>query len=217
MAAYFEEERPHLQPLPESLFPCFQEARRSVHRDSYVEVEKAFYETPPELIGRQVWVRWDSRCVRIFNERMEQVAMHTRIEAGKFSRSLGAGGLSAPVQSSWRYWINRAAVLGESCGQWAQQAFNSRGPESLRAIMGLCQLIKKHSAVALNTACAKAIKGGTYRLKDVRRLMGEQPEQTAFGFAETHPLIRDLSIYSEFINQYQYQQNDDDQHYKTTF
>jgi transposase len=214
VATCFEEERPHLQPLPESLFPCFQEARRSVHRDSYVEVEKAFYETPPELIGRQVWVRWDSRCVRIFNERMEQVAMHTRIEAGKFSRSLGACGLSAPVQSSCRYWINRAAVLGESCGQWAQQAFNGRGPESLRAIMGLCQLIKKHSAVALNTACAKAIKSGTYRLKDVRRLMGEQPEQTAFGFAESHPLIRDLSIYSEFINQYQ--QDNDDQYYKTT-
>ncbi len=27
----------------------------------------------------------DARYVRIFNERMEQVAMHTRIEAGKFS------------------------------------------------------------------------------------------------------------------------------------
>ena len=54
-------ERPHLQPLPASLFPCFQEARRSVHRDRYVEVEKAFYEAPPELIGHEVWVRWDSK------------------------------------------------------------------------------------------------------------------------------------------------------------
>ena len=53
VAACFEEERPHLQPLPQSLFPCFQEARRSVHRDSYVEVERAFYEAPPELIGRE--------------------------------------------------------------------------------------------------------------------------------------------------------------------
>src|SRR6516162_9239336 len=26
VAACFEEERPHLQPLPQSLFPCFQEA-----------------------------------------------------------------------------------------------------------------------------------------------------------------------------------------------
>ncbi len=49
VAACFEEERPHLQPLPSSLFPCFQEARRSVHRDSYVEVEKALYETPDDM------------------------------------------------------------------------------------------------------------------------------------------------------------------------
>jgi hypothetical protein len=57
VSACFEEERPDLQPLPASLFPCFQEGRRTVHRDSYVGVEKAFYETPPEYIGREVWVR----------------------------------------------------------------------------------------------------------------------------------------------------------------
>jgi transposase len=38
VAARFEEERPHLQPLPASLFPCYQEARRNVSRDSFVEV-----------------------------------------------------------------------------------------------------------------------------------------------------------------------------------
>ena len=200
VAACFEEERPHLQPLPVSLFPCFQEARRSVHRDSYVEVEKAFYEAPPELIGREVWVRWDSRCVRIFNERMEQVGIHTRVEAGKFSRTLGAGGFSLPVLSSCRYWVSRAAVLGQPCGQSAQRVLDARGPESLRAVMGLCQLIKKHSPAVLNAACAKALHSGTYRLKDLRRLMGEQCEQTAFGFAQSHPLIRDLKTYSDFVN-----------------
>ena len=209
VAACFEEERLHLQPLPPSLFPCFQEGRRSVHRDSYVEVEKAFYEAPPELIGREVWVRWDSRCVKIFNERMEQVGMHTRQEPGKFSHSLGAGGFSAPVLSSCRYWVNRAAVLGEQCGQWAQSALDARGPESLRSIMGLCDLIKKHSGAVLNAACAKALKAGTHRLKDLRRLIGEQSEQTAFGFAESHPLIRDLKTYSDFIHHHQQYQNDD--------
>jgi len=209
VAACFEEERPHLQPLPASLFPCFQEGRRSVHRDSYVEVEKAFYEAPPELIGREVWVRWDSRCVKIFNERMEQVGMHTRREPGKFSHSLGAGGFSAPVLSSCRYWVNRAAVLGEQCGQWAQSALDARGPESLRSIMGLCSLIKKHSGAVLNAACTKALKCGTHRLKDIRRLIGEQSEQTAFSFVQSHPLIRDLKTYSDFINHHQPYHNDD--------
>jgi transposase len=200
--ACFEEERPHLQALPNSLFPSYQEARRNVHRDSYVEVARAFYEVPAELIGHQVWVRWDSRCVRIFNERMEQVQMHTRIEPGRFSRTLGVGGLHAPVLSSCRYWISRAAVLGEECGLWAQAVFDARGTESLRSIMALCGLIKRHSASALNTACAKALKSGSHRFKDLRRLIGQQAEQRSFGFAENHPLIRDLTIYSNFISQF---------------
>jgi hypothetical protein len=136
-----------------------------------------------------------ARCRKISlgrSERMEQVGMHIRQEPGKFSHSLGAGGFSAPVLSSCRYWVNRAAVLGEQCGQWAQSALDVRGPESLRSIMGLCNLIKKHSGAVLNAACAKALKAGTHRLKDVRRLIGEQSEQTAFSFAQSHPLIRDL-------------------------
>ena len=203
VAACFQEERPHLQPLPASLFPCYQEAQRHVHRDSYVEVERAFYEVPPELIGHQVGGRWDSRCVRVFNERLEQVALHTRLEAGKFSRTLGAAGLNGPVLSSCRYWVSRAAVLGEPCGQWAQGALDRRGPEALRSIMGLCSLIKTHSASVLNAACTKALQSGTYRLKDLRRLIGEQTEQTTFGFAQSHPLIRDLKTYADFMNHHQ--------------
>lgn len=136
-----------------------------MHRDSYVEVAKAFYEAPPELIGRQVWVRWDSRCVRIFNDRMEQVRMHARIDPGRFSRNLGAGGFAAPVMASCRHWINHAAVIGEQCGQWAQAAFDARGPESLRSIMALCNLIKAHSSSVIDTACGKALRIGSHRFK----------------------------------------------------
>jgi hypothetical protein len=68
--------------------------------------------------------------------------------------------------------------------------------------MGLCGLIKHHSASAINTACLKALKAGTYRFKDLRRLIGQQTEQKIFGFADNHPLIRDLTVYSNFINQF---------------
>ena len=197
--ARFEEERPRLQALPASLFACYQEARRTVSRDSFVEVQRAFYEAPPEYIGRQVWVRWDGRCVRLFNDRLEQVQMHTRIEAGKFSRILGAQGLSAPVLRSCRWWIERASMFGEHCAKWAQSAMDARGPEALRAIMGLCDLGKKHTAASVDAACRKALAAGTRRLRDVRQLIGEKSEQSRFAFAESHPLIRDLKTYSEFI------------------
>jgi hypothetical protein len=200
VAACFEVERPHLQPLPPSLFPAYQEARRSVHQDGYVAVAKAYYEAPPEYIGHQVWVRWDSRCVRIFNDRMEQVQMHTRLEPGKFSRVLGAGGFSGSILSNCRRWRERAALLGDHCEQWAGKAIELRGPQALRSIMGLCNLIRHHSAATIDHACQRAIISGAYGFKDVRRLLSEHKVQTNFAFAEKHPLIRDLSTYSEFLH-----------------
>ncbi len=50
-------ERPHLLPLPTSLFPVFEEAPRTVHGDGYVELKRAYYSVPPEYVDRQVWVR----------------------------------------------------------------------------------------------------------------------------------------------------------------
>jgi hypothetical protein len=75
--------------------------------------------------------------------------------------------------------------------------------------MALCSLIKKHSASVLNAACTKALQSGTCRLKDLRRLIGEQTEQTTLGFAQSHPLIRDLKTYADFMNHHRQPDHDD--------
>jgi len=68
VSSHFEQaEKPSLRPLPLDLFPCYQEATRQVHRDSYVEVKRAYYQVPPEYIGQRLWVRWDSTMVRVFD------------------------------------------------------------------------------------------------------------------------------------------------------
>jgi len=204
VGALFEEERAHLQPLPASLFPSYQEAQRTVGRDSFVEVARSFYEVPPEYIGNRVWVRWDGRVVRILNDRQEQVQMHTRLEPGKFSRTLGCGGMSHPVLVSCRLWVERVGMLGHWCQQWAQNSVDKRGPEALRSIMGLWGLRKTHAAASVNQACERAVGGGLNRLKDIKRLLGTPGEaQEQFSFQETHPLIRDLGVYAEFINNYE--------------
>jgi hypothetical protein len=71
-------ERAALLPLPESRFPNYQEGQRKVHRDGHVEVQKSFYSVPPEYLGHTVWVRFDERMVRVFNQRHELIATHLR-------------------------------------------------------------------------------------------------------------------------------------------
>jgi len=79
-----EHEREALLPLPVDRFAFFHEARRAVHRDGYVEVDKAYYSVPPEYVGRRLWVRWDGRLVRVFNDRWQQMAVHAKAEPGRF-------------------------------------------------------------------------------------------------------------------------------------
>ncbi len=77
--------------------------------------------------------------------------------------------------------------------------------------MGLCNLVKKHTAATIDAACHKALKAGARRLKDIQRLIGEPSEQGNFAFAQNHPLIRDLRTYSDFISKH-HSPNYDQQH-----
>ena len=70
----FAYERTFLQPLPDTLFPCFEEGIRKVHRDGHVEIAGAYYSAPWEFCRLEVWVRFDLRTVRLFDNNMKQVA-----------------------------------------------------------------------------------------------------------------------------------------------
>ena len=198
--AVFTEEKPHLQPLPPDLFPCFREARRTVHRDSFVEVEKAYYAVPQEYIGCSVWARRDGREVRLSNERGEQLRLYCRLEPGRFSESLGVGGGRGSLQANLDYWLQRAGELGEPVSRWAQGLVEQRGPAAIRSLMGLVSLHEVHSFKALNTACATALSRNVWRLRDLRQLLARPTGvQTQLDFMEHHPLIRDLAEYGLFI------------------
>lgn len=201
VAARFAQEQPSLLPLPSGLFPCFQEGRRTVHRDSYVEVDKAYYTVPPEYIGQEVWARWDSREVRIFNQRWEQIRLHAHLQPGQFDKVLGLGGGTGPLERQLAYWLKRAHELGHPCGQWCQGVLNQKGPLGLRSIMGLVSLTDRHSFKTLNDACASALSRGAWRLRDVRALLEQRHRevQTHLSFAQSHPLIRNLAEYGLFI------------------
>lgn len=203
VAQLFVAEKPALQPLPATLFACFQEGPRTVHRDGHVEVAKAFYHVPPEYLRQDVWVRFDSREVRIFSKSpdgsLRQIQVHRRLEPGRFTNARGIGGGQGSLQANLNYWLKRASELGASCEGWARAVAQNRGIGGMRTLMGLVSLLDRHSFPAVNRACERALAKGTWRLRDVRALLEAKEIQTQITFAEHHPLIRDLSEYGIFI------------------
>lgn len=197
---FLEVERAKLLPLPAGLFPVFEEAPRTVHQDGYIELQKAYYSVPPEYVGRQVWARWESRLVRIFNQRREQIALHTRHEPGKFATD--AAHIHAHkrvlIERGADWLLDRARLLGPYSGTWAEQMFKTRGPQTLRVLHGLLALAEKHPVAQLEGACRQAVEHGAWRLRDLRALLDRAPVQQ-LTFLEKHPLIRDLEAYGKIV------------------
>ena len=71
------EEQPRLLPAPTALYDLPIYARPKVHRDHHVEVAKALYSVPGNLIGAHVDVRADRQLVRLFH-RGQLVKVHPR-------------------------------------------------------------------------------------------------------------------------------------------
>ena len=196
-------ERAALQPLPPARFPCFQEARRKVNRDGHVEVAKAYYSAPPEYVGRRVWARWDGHLVRLFNQQLEQIAIHAQREPGRFAtadRHIVAakrGGL----ERGTAWWLRQAHAIGSECGQWAAAVLQQRGIPGVRVLMGLVSLTNQHADVAIDQACRVARSHGAYRLRVIRELLKRQGEpQAQFEFTTEHPLIRSLTDYGQLVH-----------------
>jgi hypothetical protein len=196
-------ERAALLPLPSGRFPCFQEAQRTVHRDGHVEVARAFYSVPPEYLGRRVWVRWDARLVRVFNNRLEQIAVHVKHEPGRFSthgQHIANEKISG-IERGAAWLLGRVRRIGERATRWAEGLLQVRGVEGVRVLQGLLSLTKRYRAEQLEQACGIAHSYGAYRLRTLRQLLErEAPQQQTFEFAQEHPLIRPLSEYEQFVH-----------------
>jgi len=190
-------EQPALRALPAMVFPVFEEARRTVHRDGYVEFRRAYYSAPPEYVGRPVWVRRETRLVRLYNTRREQIALHAEAEPGRFTTD------PAHLHSRKRHRIERGAdylldrcrLLGPQAGTWAEQMLAQRGPQGLRVMLGLLQLAEKHPVAELERVAMAAAQHGAWRLRDLKRLLEQPANVVQLQFLEIHPLIRPLDAY----------------------
>lgn len=200
--AMFERERSALQPLPANRFPFFHEGRRRVHRDGHIEVDKAYYSVPPEYMGHDVWIRWDSGLVRIYTLRMEPITVHSKHGAGQFvtARSHIASRKRSAVERSTRELLCRTQRIGPQTDRWARAMIEARGLPGIRVLVGLLALAKRHPAAHLEAVCHVASDHDAFRLRTLRELLKRhQATMEPEDILSCHPLIRSLDSYGNLV------------------
>lgn len=192
-------ERAAMLPLPEQRFPNYQEGKRTVHRDGHVEVQKSFYSVPPEYLGHTVWVRFDERMVRVFNQRHELIASHLRRSPGRFStlgEHLDSQKISQ-VEQGAEALLKKIALVDGIISQWAVAMYRERGIQGIRSLVGLLALCKQHEITSVSQACRTAHQHCVYRLRPLRQLLQRQVQEESLPLLAEHPVIRSLSVYGE--------------------
>jgi transposase len=197
VAAMFAEEKPALLPLPIEPFRFYQFGDRGVNLDGCVEVDAAYYSTPPGWIGRQVKVQWDERTVRVLDPRTGQLLReHLRQERGL--HRIPDEDKPAHMLPSTTRLLARCETAGSHIGALCQQMYRAEGVVAIRRIQGILSLAKKHGAGLADDGCAAALESGIpsnpYRF--LQRWLERRPQLT---LRQVDPIIRQLTLYRDLI------------------
>ena len=177
------EEQPHLLPAPTEVYDVPIYATCRVHRDHHIEIAKALYSIPGNLLGARVQVRADRKLVRVFH-RSQLIKVHPRQPPGHRSTD------PADLPSERTTYALRdiahlqrlAAGHGEAIGTYAEAVLDTPLPwTKMRQVYALLGLVKKWGPDKVESACRRALDAETINVPLIGRMLerateAEQPE-----------------------------------------
>jgi transposase len=174
------EEQHRLRPAPTDVYdvPIYTSAK--VHRDHHIEVAKALYSVPGNLIGQRVEVRVDRSLVRVF-ARGQLVKMHPRQQPGR--RVTDPDDLPSErtvyALRDLEHLRRLAATHGPAVGTFAAALLEHPLPwTKMRQVYALLGLVKKWGAERVDAACASALDHEAVNVGIIGRMLERGTENT---------------------------------------
>ena len=199
VAVMFAEERPTLRPLPVEPFRYYHFGDRTVHLDGCVEVEAAFYGAPPGWIGQRIHVQWNALHVRLLDPKTRQL-LREHLRAPRGYHRIEDRDRPTRTPPTTLVLLARAATAGASIGAVCRHIHAQGTAHSVRQILGVLALAKKHGVAVVEDAAKVAleIRVPTYRF--LRKYVERRPP-LPLTLRQVDPLIRQLTPYRDLIDQ----------------
>ena len=173
-------EKPRLQPAPAGHYDLPIYATAKVHRDHHIEIGRALYSVPGNLIGARVDVRADRQLVRIFH-RGVLVKVHPRQTPG--GRVTDAEDLpahkTAYAMRDLDHLRRLAAAEGPAIGAYATAVLDHPLPwTKMRQVYALLGLVKRWGPERVEAACARALEAEAVSVALIGRMIDKATETT---------------------------------------
>ena len=183
------EEQHLLLPAPSERYDLPTYAHPKVHRDHHIEVAKALYSIPGDLIGRHVDVRADRHLVRVWF-RGQLVKVHPRKPPG--GRSTDPADLPAEKTTYALRDIDHlkrmAAGHGPAVGAYAAALLEGPLPWTrMRQVYALLGLVKKWGAERVEAACGRSLETEVVSVPLIGRILERATESEPFAPTPASP------------------------------
>jgi transposase len=199
VAAMFAEEQPALGPLPLEPFRYYRFGDRTVHLDGCVEVEAAFYGAPPGWIGKRVHVQWNDLHVRLLDPKTRQL-LREHLRAPRGYHRIEDRDRPTRTPPTTLALLGRAATAGLSIGTVCHHIHAQGTAHSVRQILGVLALAKKHGVAVVEDAAQAALEIGVPTYRFLRKYVERRPP-LPLTLRQVDPLIRQLTLYRDLIDQ----------------
>jgi transposase len=185
------EEAARLLPAPLDAYALPLYATAKVHRDHHIEVDRALYSIPGDLIGREVSVRADAVLVKIFWQG-QLIKVHPRQRPG--GRSTDPDDLpserTAYALRDIDYLQRLAAGHGDWVGRYAAALLDTPLPWTrMRQVYRLLGLVSRYGADAVDAACQRALEVEAVNVGLIGRIL----ERAAERGGDARPQMRVVS------------------------
>lgn len=207
--AMFQEERPHLLPLPLLGMQYFTEGQYTVNDDSCVRVDHSSYAARPAAIGSRV-------LVRLFARRLEIRELRTQALLRTHDRAERPGTVVLPMNErvfnpsrETQRILGQAQAIGAGTHKLCQTLFEREGRLGQRKMWGIVGLVRRYPRRLIEAACERAMQEGVSSYAHVKTLtehlmadalaLLDAPNPGELSLTQSHALIRAGDDYADLF------------------
>ncbi|KAA0259349.1 IS21 family transposase [Deferribacter autotrophicus] len=195
---FMEKEKSCLLSIPGKRYEVYEVSERIVNRYSHITYKYNYYSVPYKYVGSKVNIRSNGSILKIYNEKFEEIAVHT---VSKLTGEFITNKAHNPklTQSDYK---RKSLEIGLNTLEFYERLKGEKPRHYHRMMQGIFSLLKVYDREIIDLACKRANKHNSISYLSVKKIC----ESGIYSISEPEESVKcsgyghNLQIYDEILN-----------------